>query len=244
MSRLCCAGSRSCNPYCGIAACRSRTDKCIFRNWQWTFESHAGRPLPPTPQTRFVGGDMSLQEKGKVMRLAASLPGRAAGRGCILLAGFTNTCRFFGPAASGHHGRGEGQTHLHNTGGSLAPLEALAAVQRNPMGPPATSKRSTASAQTKKGARGTTDNGRGATATEGEVPKQRISEAISWAYASKFYAGPVMPPGARTSPQYRITDEEDAAAEAARACGAALFTPPSRCTAARRPERQPRLLRL
>ena len=36
------------------------------------FESHAGRPLPPTPQTRFVGGEMSLQEKGRVMRVAAA----------------------------------------------------------------------------------------------------------------------------------------------------------------------------
>ena len=28
------------------------------------FESHASRPLPPTPQSRFVGTEMSLPEKG------------------------------------------------------------------------------------------------------------------------------------------------------------------------------------
>ena len=45
------------------------------------FESYTGRPLPPTPQTRFKGGEMSPQEKGRVLRLAVSLLGKAAGRG-------------------------------------------------------------------------------------------------------------------------------------------------------------------
>ena len=31
------------------------------------FESHAGRPLPPTPQSQFTGPEMSLQEKGRVV---------------------------------------------------------------------------------------------------------------------------------------------------------------------------------
>ena len=31
------------------------------------FEAFAGRPLPPAPQFKFVGGDMSLQEKGRVL---------------------------------------------------------------------------------------------------------------------------------------------------------------------------------
>ena len=65
------------------------------------FESHAGRPLPPTPQTGFVGGEMSLQEKGRVMRLAASLLGSAAGRESVLPAGFTNRCRSLVPLEAG-----------------------------------------------------------------------------------------------------------------------------------------------
>ena len=32
------------------------------------FESHAGRPLPPTQQSHFMGTEMSLQEKGRVVR--------------------------------------------------------------------------------------------------------------------------------------------------------------------------------
>ena len=37
------------------------------------FESHAGRPLPPGLETTFVGTEMSVQEKGQVIRLATSL---------------------------------------------------------------------------------------------------------------------------------------------------------------------------
>ena len=65
------------------------------------FESYTGRPLPPTPLTRFKGGEMSLQEKGRVLRLAVSLLGKAAGRESILPAGFTNRCRSLVPLGAG-----------------------------------------------------------------------------------------------------------------------------------------------
>ena len=61
------------------------------------------------------------------------------------------------------------------------------------------------------------------------------------AYASNFYAGPLMPPGVGRGPQYWVADVEDATTGAVRSRGAALFTPPPKCTAARRPEPQPRL---
>ena len=41
------------------------------------FEAFAGRPLPPTPELKYVGGDLSLQEKGRVVRLIVTLVGRA-----------------------------------------------------------------------------------------------------------------------------------------------------------------------
>ena len=66
------------------------------------FESYIGSPPPPpTPQTRFTGGEMSLQEKGRVLRLAVSLLGKAAGRQCILPVGFTNRCRSLVPLGAG-----------------------------------------------------------------------------------------------------------------------------------------------
>ena len=65
------------------------------------FKSYTGRPLPPTLQTRFTGGEMSLQEKGKVLRMAVSLLGKAAGRESILPAGFTNRCHSLVPLGAG-----------------------------------------------------------------------------------------------------------------------------------------------
>ena len=64
------------------------------------------------------------------------------------------------------------------------------------------------------------------------------------AYASDFYAGPVVPPGARRGPQYRVTDEEDVPAGPACSDRTALFTPPQKCAVARRPEQRQRLPRL
>ena len=39
------------------------------------FEAFAGRPLPPAPQSKYLGGDLSLQEKGRVLRLIVTLAG-------------------------------------------------------------------------------------------------------------------------------------------------------------------------
>ena len=44
------------------------------------FEGFTRRPLPPAPQSKFVGGDMSLQENGRVLRLIVTLVGRATER--------------------------------------------------------------------------------------------------------------------------------------------------------------------
>ena len=65
------------------------------------FESHVGRPLLPTPQSRFTGSEMSLQEKGRVIRLAVTLLGRAAGHASILPAAITTRCRALVPLGAG-----------------------------------------------------------------------------------------------------------------------------------------------
>ena len=57
------------------------------------FEYHAGTPLPPTPQSKFMGTKMSLQEKGGVVRLPVTLLGRAGGKESILPAASTMQCR-------------------------------------------------------------------------------------------------------------------------------------------------------
>ena len=65
------------------------------------FESHAGRPLPPTPQSTFMGTEMSLREKGLVIRVAVTLLGRAAGKESILPAAITTHCRSLVPLGAG-----------------------------------------------------------------------------------------------------------------------------------------------
>ena len=47
------------------------------------FEAFAGRPLPQAPQLKYAGGDLSLQEKGRVLRLIVTLVGRATERESI-----------------------------------------------------------------------------------------------------------------------------------------------------------------
>ena len=65
------------------------------------FEAYAGRHLPPAPQSRFVGGEMPLQEKARVLRLITSLMGRAVGQDTILPAKMTNHCKTLIPMGAG-----------------------------------------------------------------------------------------------------------------------------------------------
>ena len=69
-------------------------------HWQVSFmelaidlEAYAGRQLPPAPRSQFQGGDMSLQEKARVMRLITTLLGRSVGKESILPAKLTNSCK-------------------------------------------------------------------------------------------------------------------------------------------------------
>ena len=65
------------------------------------FEAYAGRQLPPAPQSRFVGGEMPLQEKARVLRLITTLMGRAVGQDTILPAKMTNHCKTLIPMGAG-----------------------------------------------------------------------------------------------------------------------------------------------
>ena len=65
------------------------------------FEAYASRQLPPAPQSRFQGGDMSLQEKARVMRLITTLQGCSVGKESILPAKLTNSCKSLIPMGAG-----------------------------------------------------------------------------------------------------------------------------------------------
>ena len=72
-------------------------------------------------------------------------------------------------------------------------------------------------------------------------PGKGGAKKMAGAYANDFYAGPVIPQGARRGPQYQVMEPED---DPVSNVGAALFSPPQRCAKARRPEQHPRLPRL
>ena len=88
-----------------------------FMELSLDFESHAGPPLPPTPQSRFVGTEMSLHEKGRVVRLAVTLLGRVAGKQSILVAPITTHCRSLVPL------------------GAVRPLRSVCAQLHHPSAP-------------------------------------------------------------------------------------------------------------
>ena len=208
------------------------------------FESYTGRPLPPTPQTRFKGGETSLQEKGRVLRLAVSLLGKAAGRESILPAGFTNRCRSLVPLGAGTTAGVKGRPIFTRP---AAVWHHLRRMQQY-------SAKRWAQQQQAKVARQQSKRRRAQGVKVKSAPTQQPQEVkcpgkggakrSAGAYASDFYAGPVLPPGTRRGPQYCVTEEPDPPAGAARCGRTALFTPPQKCAVARRPEQVPRLPRL
>ena len=185
---------------------------------------------------------MSLQEKGRVLRLAVSLLGKAAGRESILPAGFTNRCRslvplgagttvgvkgrpvFTRPTAVWHHVR---RLHQYNAAEWALRQQARVTRQQNK----------------RRCAQGTQAKPAGELQSmKARCPGKAGAKRSAGAYTSDFYAGPVVPPGAQRGPQYRVTDEEDIPAGPTCSERTALFTPPQKCVVARRPEQRPRLL--
>ena len=200
------------------------------------FESYTGRPLPPTPQTRFKGGEMSLQEKGRVLRLAVSLLGKAAGRESILPAGFTNRCRSLVPLGAGTTAGVKGRPIFTRP---AAVWHHLRRMQQYSAKRWAQQQQAKVARQQSKRRRAQGVKVKSAPAQqpqEVKCPGKGGAKRSAGAYASDFYAGPVLPPGTRRGPQYCVTEEPDLPAGAARCGRTALFTPPQKCAVARRPE--------
>ena len=208
------------------------------------FESYTGRPLPPTLQTRFAGGEMSLQEKGRVLRPAVSLLGKAAGRESILPVGFTNRCRSLVPLGAGTTAGVKGRPVFTRP---TAVWHHLRRLQQYSAARWAQQQQTRVARRQSKWRRAQSTQAKPAREQQSKkarCPGKGGAKRSAGAYTSDFYAGPVIPPGARRGPQYRVTDEEDIPAEPACNDRAALFTPPQKRAVARRPEQRPRLPRL
>ena len=170
------------------------------------FETHVGRPLPPTPQPRFTGTELSLQEKGRVMRLAVTLMGKAVGKESILPARITNHCRSLVPLGAGPlvgvKGRPLFTRHMavwHH----LKRLQKYNAERWAQQQHPRVAKQH----QKRRRAQGHLANGQ----NDNTQPRERCpgkggAKKAARAYTSDFYAGPVLPEGARRGVQYRVEE--------------------------------------
>ena len=104
-----------------------------FMEPAWDFEAYTGRPLPPAPQAKFVGGEMSLQDKGGVLGLIVTLLAERQSR--------SPSCRQDDaslPVADvhggGYHNGGGGAPSPHKADGSVAAPHATTGVWRSAMG--------------------------------------------------------------------------------------------------------------
>ena len=86
------------------------------------FEACAGWPLPPAPQSNFVGGDMSLQEKGRVAATDCHSGGQGHGTR-VYLPGQDDAPLPLPHINGGRHGHGTGgPPHLHEATGNMDTL--------------------------------------------------------------------------------------------------------------------------
>ena len=193
------------------------------------FESHAGRPLPPTPQMRFKGKEMSLQEKGRVLQLAVTLLDRALGTESILPAAITTKCRSFVPLGAGTEVGVKGRPIF------TRPMAVWHHLQCTPLG--CVSLRPSRQ--------------RSCCPAVGAVRPTCLAcpccafrlrrNVLACCCRARRLAFEISTQGARRGPQYEVEEQTSCPRmEAARA----LFTPQSKCPRARRPETRPWLPRL
>ena len=188
------------------------------------FQTHAGRPLPPTPQSRFAGTELSLQEKGRVVCLAVTLMGKAPGRESILPARITNHRRSLVPLEVGPV-VGEGTPPFHETHGGVAPSEVPEAVQFRTVGAAAvTSGKAAPEAEARPG-----KDGRRAErqcAATGTMPRQRRGKESSQGVCQRFLCS-TNPTG--RGAQRHAVQSGGTNLRRSNTCargGAVLFTPP------------------
>ena len=177
-----------------------------FLELELDLESYTGRPLPPTPHTRFKGGEMSLQEKGRVLRLAVSLPGKA-GRGSILLPGSTNRCRSLVPLGAGTTAGVKGRPVFTRP---AAVWHHLRRMQQYNAARWAQQQQARVARQQSKRRRAQGTQTRPAPAQQprkAKCPGKGGAKRSAGAYAGDFYADPVLPPGTRRGPRYCVTQE-------------------------------------
>ena len=162
-----------------------------FMELSLDFEAYARRSLPPAPQCKFTGGDMPLQEKGRVLRLIATLLGRAMEQESIFPAKMTHHCRSLTSMGAGTV-MGLEAPRLQPATGSVAPPRAAAKV----WGGQVSAKQKACTAKRKAKAQGKTQKpARDPPTRRGDSEKKRCpakggAKSSARRYATDFYAKP------------------------------------------------------
>ena len=169
------------------------------------FEAYAGRQLPPAPQFRFVGGEMPLHEKARVLRLVTSLMARSIGRDTILPAKMTNHCKTLIPMGAGLVMGLEGRPLF------TRPLEVSRHLQRlRTYGEERWAQRQRSKQAQKKARRDRAQGAKpqrnpAAPAERRRYPAKAGAKRSALHYGTDFYAKPTVPDG-RGRPPFQVVD--------------------------------------
>ena len=142
------------------------------------FEAYAGRQLPPAPQSRFVGGEMPLQEKARVLKAHHLTHGAIHRTGHYPAGQDDQSLQNPNPHGSkAGHGIG-GAPPLHQAAESLTPPAPAPDVWGGEMGAETTSQAGAEESQTQQGAgRQATAQSRGSDGQEA-MPGKRRGQAL------------------------------------------------------------------
>ena len=148
------------------------------------FEAFAERQLPPAPQSKYTGGDLSLQQKGRVLRRIVTLVGRAIERESFFPVRMTHHCcspRQWGRAIGG-------APRFYQTNGSVEKLGEAPRIRGSQMGTKAKSTHGEAPCQDEGHGQETGRNTAGSSSEfrEEEVPSEGWSKKRAEALCNRL----------------------------------------------------------
>ena len=141
------------------------------------FETHAGRPLPPTPQSKFAG--TVIAGEGQSGAPGSNPDGQGGREGVHPSGPDYQPLPLFGAAGGRPGGRSEGTPPFHETHGGVAPSEAPAAVQCRTVGTAAAIMSGEAAPETEARPGQVGRHAKRQCAAAGTMPRQRRGEESS-----------------------------------------------------------------
>ena len=237
-------GYKTWNGSSRMTPCRRHTSRALSWNWPRTLRRTGAGPCRPPRSPDSRARSCHYRKRGRVVRLAETLMGKAARRESILLARITNHCRSLAPLGAAPVVGVKGRPLFTRP---MALWHHLQRLQKYNAERWAQQQQSRVAKQRQnwRRAQGQSANGRNDNTRPRErCPSKGGAKKAARAYTSDFYAGAVLPEGARRGVQYIVEEPSGDAATILPEGGAVLFTRPQWCAVAQRPETRPRLPRL